>query len=116
MAPITAHLWEKGSAELRDPSNPHGQDMLLNGRAPVAGDIITMPHLATTLKVTWEGGQREGGREEREERGGRRERRGRKDREGRKGERGREGRGGRRRGRKERREGERGRGREGRRE
>lgn len=52
MAPIAAHLWEKGSAELRDPGNPHGQDMLLGGgQAPKAGDIMTMPHLAATFKV-----------------------------------------------------------------
>ena len=53
MAPITAHLWELGSAELRDHGNPHGQDMLLEGKAPKAGEIIKMPHLATTFKVRW---------------------------------------------------------------
>lgn len=51
VAPIAAHLWELGSAVLRDPSNPHGQDMLLSGQAPRAGDIMTMPQLAATFKV-----------------------------------------------------------------
>ena len=51
MAPIAAHLWERGSAELRDPGNPHGHDMLLNGQAPKAGDIMTMPQLAATFRV-----------------------------------------------------------------
>jgi hypothetical protein len=57
VAPIAAHLWEKGSAELCDPTNPHGQDMLLNGQAPRAGEIMTLPNLAATFKVC---GDREG--------------------------------------------------------
>ena len=52
VAPIAAYLWEEGAAELRNPSNAHGRDMLLpDGNPPRAGDIMKMPHLAATFKV-----------------------------------------------------------------
>ena len=51
MAPITAHLWKAGSGDLLAPANAHGGDMLLGGRAPRAGDVMKMPHLARTFKV-----------------------------------------------------------------
>ena len=54
MAPIAAHMWEQGSPQLLDPTNPHGRDFLLEGKAPKAGDIMKMPHLAETFKVSEE--------------------------------------------------------------
>ena len=40
-----------GSGWLTDPSNKHGKDMLLNGKAPRHGQIMKMPKLALTFKV-----------------------------------------------------------------
>ena len=51
VAPITAHHWEKGLPDLYSPGNTHGQDLLLGGRAPRAGEIMKMPQLAKTFKV-----------------------------------------------------------------
>ena len=52
VAPVTAQLWERGSQALQAPSNTHGRDLLLGGRAPRAGEIMRMPHLASTLRVS----------------------------------------------------------------
>ena len=52
MAPVAAHHWASGAAELQRPDNPHGQDLLMGGgAAPSPGDIIKMPHLAQTFRV-----------------------------------------------------------------
>ncbi len=51
VAPVTAHFWSNGSPDLLKPSNRHGGDMLLNGHAPKAGEIMRMPHLANTFRV-----------------------------------------------------------------
>ena len=52
VAPMAAHMWGRGSGNLTQPGNTHGKDMLLNGQAPKAGDIMKMPFLAKTFKVT----------------------------------------------------------------
>ncbi len=52
MAPIAAHMWEQGSKELMDASNAHGGDMLLEGKPPKEGEIMRMPHLARTFRVS----------------------------------------------------------------
>jgi len=39
--------------DLKDSRNLYGDDLLLNGNAPNAGEIMTMPHLAATLKVSY---------------------------------------------------------------
>jgi len=49
--PVAAHFWGKGCFCLKDPANKHGSDMLLNGEPPRAGDVMEMPHLATTFEV-----------------------------------------------------------------
>ena len=51
VAPVAAHLWGRRSWTLTQPGNAHGTDMLLNGRAPKAGEIMRMPLLAKTFKV-----------------------------------------------------------------
>ena len=70
VAPITAHLWNKGSpgitlhkrhwyccygnvcTDLKASNNVYGRDLLLNDKAPQAGEVMTMPLLAETLKVS----------------------------------------------------------------
>lgn len=52
VAPVTAFHWEWGAADLLDPKNRYGKDMLLSNRAPRAGEIMKMPVLANTLKVS----------------------------------------------------------------
>ena len=51
VAPLTALHWQNGSEDLAAPSNVHGRDVLLGGKAPQVGDIMKMPHLAKTLRV-----------------------------------------------------------------
>ena len=51
VAPLTALHWQNGSEDLVAPSNVHGSDMLLGGKAPRVGDIMKMPLLAKTLRV-----------------------------------------------------------------
>jgi len=48
---VAAHHWKEGIASLINPANKHGSDMLLDGKAPNAGDVMKMPHLATTFEV-----------------------------------------------------------------
>ncbi len=52
MAPIAAYLWKRGSWTLTKDGNTHGRDMLLKGVAPKAGEIMKMPFLANTFKVS----------------------------------------------------------------
>lgn len=49
--PIAAHHWQLGESLLTDPKNRYGGQMLLNGRAPKAGEIMKMPDLARTFRV-----------------------------------------------------------------
>lgn len=51
VAPLTSLYWERSCLDLLVPSNKHGRDMLLGGRAPKAGEIMRMPYLANTFKV-----------------------------------------------------------------
>jgi gamma-glutamyltranspeptidase/glutathione hydrolase len=46
-----AMFWEKGAYQLTAENNPHGGAMLLNGKPPRVGEIMTMPDLAETFKV-----------------------------------------------------------------
>ena len=52
VAPISAYHWEWGAADLMNPKNLYGKDMLLNNRAPRTGEIMRMPILAKTFKVS----------------------------------------------------------------
>ena len=47
--PVAAEMWKKGENCLL--RNKFGYDMLLDGRAPKAGEIMRMPFLAQTLQV-----------------------------------------------------------------
>ena len=49
--PVAAYHWKEGIASLINPANKHGSDMLLNGEAPRAGDVMKMPHLTATFEV-----------------------------------------------------------------
>ena len=50
VAPLTSIYWDRESSDL---DNKHGGDMLLEGRAPKAGEIMRMPHLANTFRVSF---------------------------------------------------------------
>ena len=52
VAPVASHGWNAGSAELLRPGNTHGRDLLLDGRAPTAGEVMRMPLLANTFRVS----------------------------------------------------------------
>jgi gamma-glutamyltranspeptidase/glutathione hydrolase len=45
VSPITASHWARGVEQLRQ-GGPYGGDMLIDGRAPRAGEVIKMPKLA----------------------------------------------------------------------
>ena len=52
ISPITAHLWSQGSTSFFEhKTNPDRGQFLINGRAPEAGEVMKMPHLAETFKV-----------------------------------------------------------------
>ena len=53
VAPVAAHGWRNGSVDLLAASNTHGRDLLLGGeRAPLAGEVMRMPLLADTFRVS----------------------------------------------------------------
>ena len=53
IAPICAYFWNRGAAVLQqDLIDNHGEDLLLNGKAPAAGDVMKMPLLAETFQVS----------------------------------------------------------------
>jgi gamma-glutamyltranspeptidase/glutathione hydrolase len=56
VAPITAFYWERGAPRLSD-NAPGGQELLLNGRAPRAGELMRNPTLGRTLRAISEGGK-----------------------------------------------------------
>lgn len=47
---ITALSWSKGAPTLLTPKNKHGGDLLIEGKAPVYGQVIRLPHLAQTFR------------------------------------------------------------------
>lgn len=55
VSPLTARGWDRGIPKLR--SGPHGDEMLLNGRAPKAGEIMKNPTLAKTFRTVAEHGK-----------------------------------------------------------
>jgi gamma-glutamyltranspeptidase / glutathione hydrolase len=55
VAPLTAHFWARG-AERQLKSALNGRELLIDGRAPRAGEIFRNPGLAQTLKVVAEQG------------------------------------------------------------
>jgi gamma-glutamyltranspeptidase/glutathione hydrolase len=54
VAPITAYFWQHG-AEKQLKKAPGGQELTINGRGPVAGEIFRNPGLARTLRQIAEG-------------------------------------------------------------
>lgn len=46
---IVANAWRAQEEAIRNASD-HGHHMLLEGKAPLAGEVITMPHLAQTFR------------------------------------------------------------------
>ena len=53
VAPITSFAWQLGAGDLLRPDNAHGRDMLLpGGRPPKTGEVMRMPLLAKTFKVS----------------------------------------------------------------
>lgn len=51
MQPVAANGWQDDVEKLLAVSNPHGQTMLKDGRAPQAGETMRLPLLAKTFKV-----------------------------------------------------------------
>lgn len=56
VAPLTAYFWERG-AERQLKNAPDGHELLLDGRAPRAGEIMRNPTLANSLRLIAEGGK-----------------------------------------------------------
>lgn len=57
VAPLTAYFWGRG-AERQLKHAPGGHQLLINGRAPRAGDIFQNPNLAATFRTLAEDGRR----------------------------------------------------------
>jgi gamma-glutamyltranspeptidase/glutathione hydrolase len=55
VAPITAQIWEVG-AKLQLANSPGGRELLIDGRAPRAGQLFRNPGLARTLRIVAEQG------------------------------------------------------------
>jgi gamma-glutamyltranspeptidase/glutathione hydrolase len=55
VAPLTAYFWGRSTERLL--SAPGGREMLLEGRAPQAGEVFRNPGLARTLRRVAEGGK-----------------------------------------------------------
>lgn len=56
VAPLTAYFWGRG-AERQLSQAPNGGELMLDGRAPRAGEIFRNPGLAKTFRVLAEGGK-----------------------------------------------------------
>ena len=56
VAPITAYFWKRG-AERQLSHAPGGEQLMINGRAPDAGEVFMNPGLARTLKIISEQGK-----------------------------------------------------------
>lgn len=54
VAPITAGLWQAAAGQLR--ANRHGAELLAQGRAPRAGEVMRLPTLAASLRAWGEAG------------------------------------------------------------
>eukprot|EP00047_Mylnosiga_fluctuans_P005422 m.240392 g.240392 ORF g.240392 m.240392 type:complete len:540 (-) comp13660_c0_seq1:152-1771(-) len=57
--PIAAHFWARGAHKLQDNANKFGAELLLDGQAPRAGEIMRNPTLAATLRALAAGGRDE---------------------------------------------------------
>jgi gamma-glutamyltranspeptidase/glutathione hydrolase len=55
VSPITARSWDRGIPQLRN--GPHGDQLLIGGRAPGAGEIMRNPNLALTFRELAEHGK-----------------------------------------------------------
>ncbi|MHA1396430.1 MAG: gamma-glutamyltransferase [Candidatus Heimdallarchaeaceae archaeon] len=49
VAPLTARSWERGVYQLK--LGPNSEELLINGRAPKAGEIMKNPTLANTFRI-----------------------------------------------------------------
>ena len=55
VAPLTARSWGRGVPKLK--SGPHAEEMLIDGRAPGAGELMRNPTLAKTFRTLAEHGK-----------------------------------------------------------
>ena len=55
VSPITARAWDRGIPQLRN--GPHSRELLIDGRAPRAGEIMRNPNLARTFRELAEHGK-----------------------------------------------------------
>eukprot|EP00731_Ephydatia_muelleri_P028856 Em0020g500a len=51
VGPIGSLEWRAGAGDLLASHNLHGRDLLVDGRAPLAGEVMKMPHLANTFRA-----------------------------------------------------------------
>ena len=55
VSPLVAYSWKMGEKQLRN--GPNADELLLNGRPPIKGEIMKIPTLANTLKLISEHGK-----------------------------------------------------------
>ena len=55
VAPLASRLWGLGVPKLK--SGPHAEEMLIDGRAPIAGELMRNPTLARTFRTLAEHGK-----------------------------------------------------------
>ncbi|TRO55400.1 hypothetical protein E2P64_07090, partial [Candidatus Bathyarchaeota archaeon] len=55
VAPLTAAAWQRGVKQLKQ--GPNADEMLINGRAPKAGEIMKLPNLARTFREVADNGK-----------------------------------------------------------
>ncbi len=55
VSPLTSYFWERG-VERQLKNAPGGEELTINGRAPLPGEIFRNPGLARTLRTVGEGG------------------------------------------------------------
>ena len=56
VAPLTAYFWSRGASRQLQ-SAPGGEELTIDGRAPLAGEIFRNPGLARTFRTVAEGGK-----------------------------------------------------------
>ena len=56
VSPLTANWWQEGAEQLLS-RHRHGQELMIHGRGPRAGEVIRLPTLAKTLEILAEQGK-----------------------------------------------------------
>jgi gamma-glutamyltranspeptidase/glutathione hydrolase len=56
VSPLTANWWQEGAEQLLS-RHRHGQELMIHGRGPRAGEVIVLPTLAKSLEILAEKGK-----------------------------------------------------------